>query len=241
MKKLFIIIAIALIPTFVSVSSVSAAQETMPERIPFTNKPVTPGVPESYIGTYGQCPFYENAMEKGCYPPSDIKCNADWSSCEYIGTTWTPETTVTTPTPQSATNTQVAPQSPSNEPKQGNSKQNIASNSTTQTNNDDQSTEMQAKPQVDPENGAVLASVDANKTTCQNVGRAVNCTTKNDDDKQIAAVEQMSKSLIEFYIAAFGIVMWIVLMIYIHAKHPTFFHDAIEWYKEKFEKLTKRR
>lgn len=53
-----------------------------PERIPFTNKPVVAGDPESYIGTYGQCPFYENAMEKGCYPPSDITCNADWSKCE---------------------------------------------------------------------------------------------------------------------------------------------------------------
>ena len=52
------------------------------ERIPFTNKPVTPGDPESYIGTYGQCPFYENAGEKGCYPPSDIECNADWSICK---------------------------------------------------------------------------------------------------------------------------------------------------------------
>lgn len=68
--------------------SAGAATETEPaktepyERIPFTNKPVTPGDPESYIGTYGQCPFYENAGEKGCYPPSDIVCNADWSKCE---------------------------------------------------------------------------------------------------------------------------------------------------------------
>lgn len=52
------------------------------ERIPFTNKEVTPGDPESYVGTYGQCPFYENAMEgKGCVPPPDIECNADWSEC----------------------------------------------------------------------------------------------------------------------------------------------------------------
>jgi len=49
--------------------------------IPFTQKEVTPGVPESYIGTVGQCPFYEMAGEKGCYPPSDITCNADWSVC----------------------------------------------------------------------------------------------------------------------------------------------------------------
>ena len=55
------------------------------ERIPFTNKPVTAGDPESYIGTYGQCPFYENAGEKGCFPPPDIECNEDWSKCEYKG------------------------------------------------------------------------------------------------------------------------------------------------------------
>jgi len=55
------------------------------ERIPFTNKHVTPGVPESYIGTVGQCPFYEIASEKGCYPPPEIECNADWSVCTYKG------------------------------------------------------------------------------------------------------------------------------------------------------------
>ena len=64
------------------VQPASAASEPLPERIPFTNKPVTPGDPESYIGTYGQCPFYENAGEKGCYPPSDIICNADWTDCK---------------------------------------------------------------------------------------------------------------------------------------------------------------
>lgn len=51
------------------------------ERIPFTQQEVTPGDPESYVGTYGQCPFYENAGEKGCIPPSDIECNADWTVC----------------------------------------------------------------------------------------------------------------------------------------------------------------
>lgn len=50
--------------------------------IPFTNKPVTPGNPESYIGTVGQCPFYEMAGEKGCYPPANIECNADWTVCK---------------------------------------------------------------------------------------------------------------------------------------------------------------
>lgn len=50
--------------------------------ISFTNKPVTPGNPESYAGTVGQCPFYEMAGEKGCYPPANIECNADWTVCK---------------------------------------------------------------------------------------------------------------------------------------------------------------
>lgn len=53
--------------------------------IPFTNKPVTAGDPESYVGTVGQCPFYEMAGEKGCVPPPDIECNADWSECHLKG------------------------------------------------------------------------------------------------------------------------------------------------------------
>lgn len=61
-------------------------QETTPqqppyEHIPFTNKDVTAGDPESYVGTVGQCPFYEIVNEKGCTPPPDIECNADWSVC----------------------------------------------------------------------------------------------------------------------------------------------------------------
>lgn len=64
------------------------APEVQMERIPFTSKEVQPGQPESYVDTYGQCPFYENAGAKGCYPPADIQCNADWSVCEYIGTQW---------------------------------------------------------------------------------------------------------------------------------------------------------
>lgn len=51
----------------------------------YTTKNVIPGDPLSYIGTYGQCPFYENAGEKGCYPPSDIICNANWSVCKPRG------------------------------------------------------------------------------------------------------------------------------------------------------------
>ena len=53
--------------------------------IPFTNLPVIPGDPLSYVGTVGQCPFYEMAGDKGCYPPKDIICNADWSICKYVG------------------------------------------------------------------------------------------------------------------------------------------------------------
>ena len=49
--------------------------------IPFTNKPVTPGNPESYAGTVGQCPFYEMAGEKGCVPPAGYTCNSDWTHC----------------------------------------------------------------------------------------------------------------------------------------------------------------
>ena len=66
------------------------AQETpQPEKneagghIPFTNKPVVAGDPMSYVDTVGQCPFYEMAYEKGCMPPPDIECNADWSICKF--------------------------------------------------------------------------------------------------------------------------------------------------------------
>ena len=48
---------------------------------PFTNQPVTPGDPASYIDTVGQCPFYEMAGAKGCVPPPNLNCNADWSVC----------------------------------------------------------------------------------------------------------------------------------------------------------------
>lgn len=51
----------------------------------YTNKSVVPGDPLSYVGTYGQCPFYEDAGVKGCWPPKDIECNANWSVCTYKG------------------------------------------------------------------------------------------------------------------------------------------------------------
>lgn len=53
--------------------------------IPFTQAPVVAGEPESYVGTVGQCPFYEMAGDKGCMPPSDIQCNADWTVCTKKG------------------------------------------------------------------------------------------------------------------------------------------------------------
>lgn len=47
-----------------------------------TNLPVTPGDPQSYVGTVGQCPFYERVDgPKGCTPPENVVCNADWSKC----------------------------------------------------------------------------------------------------------------------------------------------------------------
>jgi hypothetical protein len=69
-------------PAVVEKLQQEAAPQQM-ERIPFTNKEVTPGDPQSYDGTYGQCPFYENAMGgKGCQVPPGLTCNADWSYCE---------------------------------------------------------------------------------------------------------------------------------------------------------------
>lgn len=56
------------------------------ERIPYTNKPVTPGDPESYVGTVGQCPFYEIAGPKGCVVPPNIECNDDWTVCRLVDT-----------------------------------------------------------------------------------------------------------------------------------------------------------
>lgn len=62
-----------------------AAKQESGGHIPFTNAPVVAGQPETYVGTVGQCPFYEMAGEKGCMPPSDIECNADWSVCTKKG------------------------------------------------------------------------------------------------------------------------------------------------------------
>lgn len=53
--------------------------------VPFTQAPVVAGQPETYQNTVGQCPFYEMAGDKGCVPPPDIECNADWSVCTKKG------------------------------------------------------------------------------------------------------------------------------------------------------------
>lgn len=66
-------------PTAPAHSTAPAQQQGA--HIPFTSDPVTPGDPESYVDTVGQCPFYEMAGEKGCTPPPDIECSADWSEC----------------------------------------------------------------------------------------------------------------------------------------------------------------
>ncbi len=71
-------------PTTSQTPSLQEPVQAAPEQgahIPFTNEPVTPGDPESYVDTVGQCPFYEMAGDKGCTPPADIECNADWSEC----------------------------------------------------------------------------------------------------------------------------------------------------------------
>ena len=66
-------------------SATSAPTQESGAHIPFTQAPVVAGQPESYVGTVGQCPFYEMAGDKGCVPPSDIECNADWSVCTKKG------------------------------------------------------------------------------------------------------------------------------------------------------------
>lgn len=71
----------------------------------YTTKPVTPGDPMSYVGTVGQCPFYEIAGDKGCQVPSYLTCNADWSVCTpKVATTPAPTPApVATPAPVTVT------------------------------------------------------------------------------------------------------------------------------------------
>lgn len=69
-------------PAEVQSTQQSTQSEPPAAHIPFTNEPVTAGDPQSYVNTVGQCPFYEMAGEKGCVPPPDIECNADWSDCK---------------------------------------------------------------------------------------------------------------------------------------------------------------
>lgn len=65
--------------------TVSQPSQESGAHIPFTQAPVVAGQPETYVDTVGQCPFYENVTEKGCVPPADIECNADWSVCTKKG------------------------------------------------------------------------------------------------------------------------------------------------------------
>lgn len=76
-----LIVAALLVWGYIALVPPARAATEQGGHVPFTNQPVTPGDPESYIGTVGQCPFYEMAGEKGCFPPPDIQCNADWSVC----------------------------------------------------------------------------------------------------------------------------------------------------------------
>lgn len=64
-----------------SLQQAPQAKKQQGGHIPFTQKEVTPGDPESYVDTVGQCPFYEMGGPKGCVPPPDIECNADWTEC----------------------------------------------------------------------------------------------------------------------------------------------------------------
>jgi hypothetical protein len=67
------------------------------------------GQPETFTEKY-QCPFYENVDAKGCVPPPNLTCNADWTVCtpkeDASAPISTPETppaasqaVVSTPTP----------------------------------------------------------------------------------------------------------------------------------------------
>jgi guanyl-specific ribonuclease Sa len=73
--------AVGPVSTPTAPADTAAPQPQQGAHIPFTQDPVTPGDPESYVDTVGQCPFYEMAGPKGCTPPPDIECNADWSVC----------------------------------------------------------------------------------------------------------------------------------------------------------------
>lgn len=72
-------------PTTDPISGVVQGVTDTVRGVTYTLKAVVPGDPLSYVGTYGQCPFYEDASVKGCWPPKDIECNANWSVCTYKG------------------------------------------------------------------------------------------------------------------------------------------------------------
>lgn len=76
-----LIVAALLVWGYIILMPPAGAATEQGGHIPFTNQPVTPGDPESYRDTVGQCPFYEMGGEKGCIPPPNLQCNADWSVC----------------------------------------------------------------------------------------------------------------------------------------------------------------
>lgn len=76
-----LVVAALLVWGYIALVPPAGAASEQGGHIPFTNQPVTPGDPSSYVDTVGQCPFYEMAGEKGCVPPPNLTCNADWSVC----------------------------------------------------------------------------------------------------------------------------------------------------------------
>lgn len=76
-----LIVAALLVWGYIVLSPPAGAATEQGGHVPFTNQPVTPGDSASYVDTVGQCPFYEMAGAKGCTPPSNLQCNADWSVC----------------------------------------------------------------------------------------------------------------------------------------------------------------
>lgn len=76
-----LVVAALLVWGYIALVPPAGAASEQGGHIPFTDQQVTPGDPQSYVDTVGQCPFYEMAGEKGCVPPGNLQCNADWSVC----------------------------------------------------------------------------------------------------------------------------------------------------------------
>lgn len=102
-----LIVAALLVWGYIVLVPPAGAASEQGGHIPFTNQPVTPGDPQSYVDTVGQCPFYEMAGAKGCVPPENLQCNADWSVC----TPKDESTPVSTPSAAPATSQAPKPSS----------------------------------------------------------------------------------------------------------------------------------